>query len=257
MTEDRILVLDVMGFKWGASKASAFWSEQFEQLCAYKVQFGHCSVPQKYSANPRLGQWVKNQRTMYRLYQEGKPSPMTEEYIRELESVGFKWGSSKSDLATSWSEQFEQLREYEVQFGHCAVPDTYSANPSLGQWVWNQRKNYKLYQDGKPSPMTAERIRALESVGFKRNVSVGGLWSVRFQQLREYKVQFGHCAVPQKYSANPKLGQWVTNQRRNYRLYQDGKPSRMTKERIRALKSIAFERSGFKRDPTYAGLWSL
>jgi hypothetical protein len=251
MTEERILVLDVMAFKWGASKAAAFWSEQFEQLCAYKVQFGHCAVPQNYSANPRLGQWVKNQRKKYKSYQEGKPSPMTEEYIRELESVGFKWGSRKSDLAPSWSEQFEQLREYEMQFGHCAVPQTYSDNRRLGRWVANQRKNYKLYQYGKPSPMTAERIRALESVGFKRDPTIAAPWTEHFEQLREYKVQFGHCTVPQKYPANPKPGQWVTNQRKNYRLYQDGKPSPMTEERARALESL-----GFRREPAVGGLWS-
>ena len=41
---------------------------------------------------PKLGKWVSRQRSNYRLHQEGKPSPMTEECIRELESPGFKFG---------------------------------------------------------------------------------------------------------------------------------------------------------------------
>jgi hypothetical protein len=73
------------------------WRDQFQQLCEYKVQFDHCLVSNKYAANPMLGGWVSKQRTRYKLHQEGKPSPMTEEHIRALESIGFDWGKTKTD----------------------------------------------------------------------------------------------------------------------------------------------------------------
>jgi hypothetical protein len=88
---------------------------------------------------------------------------MIAERIRELDSVEFKWELNH----LTWNERFEQLREFTVQFGHCLVPVKYSANRKLGNLVSTQRSTYKLYQEGKPSAMTAERIRALESVGFK------------------------------------------------------------------------------------------
>ena len=88
---------------------------------------------------------------------------MTVERIRELESVGFEWEPNDR----SWSECFEQLLEFKLQFGDCAVPDNYSANRNLSFWVSTQRSNYRLYQEGKPSPMTEERIRELESIEFK------------------------------------------------------------------------------------------
>jgi hypothetical protein len=73
------------------------WPDNFRQLCEYKAQFAHYLVPRKYSANHKLGMWVSAQRRYCRLHQEGKPSPMTEERIRELlESLGFEWGPSKS-----------------------------------------------------------------------------------------------------------------------------------------------------------------
>ena len=53
-------------------------------------------------------------------------------------------------------------------------------------------------------------------------------WCSLFRELCEFKVQFGHCIVPQLYSDNPKLGNWVSTQRKNYRLCQEGKPSRLT-----------------------------
>ena len=142
------------------------WHDHFRQLCEYKAKFGHCRVPTLYSDNPKLGKWVANQRYKFKLHQEGKPSSMTAERIQELESVGFQWGTSKTDLRSSWNERFEQLREFKVQFGHCLVPQQYAANPKLGNWAVTQCKTYRWHQKGKPSPMTAERIRELESIGF-------------------------------------------------------------------------------------------
>ena len=72
------------------------WSVRFQQLCEFKEEFGHWLVPRRYSANPQLGTRVMNQRRNYKLYQEGKPSITTEAPIRELESIGFVWATSKS-----------------------------------------------------------------------------------------------------------------------------------------------------------------
>ena len=48
-----------------------------------------------------------------------------------------------------------------------------------------QRYNCRLYQEGKPCSMTAERIQELENVGFKWEVrAYNGSWNERFEQLR-------------------------------------------------------------------------
>ena len=52
-------------------------------------------VPRKYSVNPKLGLWVLKQRSNFRLYQEGKPSPMTAERILVLESISFEWATTR------------------------------------------------------------------------------------------------------------------------------------------------------------------
>ena len=79
---------------------------------------------------------------------------MTTECIRKLESVEFKWQQHN----VAWDARLEQLREFTAHSGHCLVPDYYSANPQLVMWVSDQRRNYRLCQEGKPNPMTAERI---------------------------------------------------------------------------------------------------
>ena len=75
--------------------------------------------------------------------------------------------------------------------------------------------------------------------GETSKTGLASMWSVRFEQLRECKVQFGRCLVPRRY--NPKLAQWAAMQRHNYRMYHEGKRGRMTAERIRKLESVEFK----------------
>ena len=260
MTAGRMRELESIGFDWEAVRTdwASLWILRIQQLCEFKVQFGHCLVSRQYAANPKLGHWVMTQRNQYKLHQKGEPSLMTEGRIRELESIGFDWGTSKTDLASIWSMRFQQLCEFKEQFGHCLVPGKYSDNPNLRWWVLNQRKNYRWRQEGKPSPMTEDRIRELESIGFDWGTSkkdLASIWNVRIQEIREFKEQFGHCLVPVKYSANPKLRNWVSTQRAKYRLHQEGKASLLTTERIRELESIGFDWEARKTD--LASIWNM
>ena len=80
------------------------WQDRFRQMCEYKIQFGHCIVPQQYSANPKRGSWVPNQRWGYRNKMEEESTSMTAERIRALNGIGFDWGTSRSDFVFGWSE---------------------------------------------------------------------------------------------------------------------------------------------------------
>ena len=226
-TVQRIRELDSIEFVW--DPLAADWKLRFRQLCEFKAQFGHCLLPFRYSSNPKLGRWVAKQRHDYKLYSEGKQSGMTEQRMRELESIEFAW----DPLADSWSIRFRQLCAWKAQFGHCLVSPEY---PKLGKWVTRQRHDYNLYSEGKPSGMTAERIRELDSIEFVWDPHAA-VWKLRFRQLREFKAQFVHSLVPPEYS---KLGPWVTTQRQKYKLHSEGKPSCMTVERIRELESVEF-----------------
>ena len=106
------------------------WRDNFQQLCEYKVQFGHCRVPVRYSANPKLGVWARSQR-YGRTMEEEKPCYTTDERIRALDAIGFDWGIRRTDLASMWSERVGQLCKFKAQFGHCRVPARYSTNPRL------------------------------------------------------------------------------------------------------------------------------
>jgi hypothetical protein len=59
--------------------------------------------------------------------------------------------------------------------------------------------------------------------------------NVRFQQLLEYKKDFGDCRLPRGFRRNSQLGNWTHTQRRA------NKEKRMTKERWEKLNSIRFD----------------
>lgn len=87
--------------------------------------------------------------------------------------------------------------------------------------------------------MTAEKIVKLEGIGFIWS-AVCNQWEVRFQELKEFKTEHGHCNVPHT-KASGQLGNWVVGQRRQYKLLMDGKHSQITLERVQDLNSIGFE----------------
>ena len=125
-------------------------------------------VPQLYSDNPKLGNWFSTQRSNYRLYQEGRLSAMAEEHIEALIGIDFNWRSSKTGLAFIWSVRLQQLWKFKAEFGQCCVPQWCAASPSFGI-EFRLSAATTVLQEGRPSPITEEHIRELESVELDGN----------------------------------------------------------------------------------------
>ena len=143
-----------------------------------------------------------------------------------------------------WEAQYQKLKEYKLQHGHCNVPHSH---PSLGSWVMNQRDCYKLYENNpQSSPLTQSRYEQLKSI----NLSGVNLWEKRLLELKAYKDEHGHTDVPIDY---PKLGLWVLNQRDTYAFNKD----EMGNDRIDALDKLGFNwnRWGRKRLKTREDAW--
>ena len=66
------------------------------------------------------------------------------------------------------------------------------------------------------------------------------MYNLRFSQLTEFKQVNGNCRVPYKYKENQQLADWVRTQRSHYQRFIDGKPSPITKDRIKKLDDIGF-----------------
>lgn len=160
------------------------------------------------------------------------------------DDVGQRFREYQSE---QWNENFQLLHDYVHKSGDVRKPTSYdytSFGPNhkkLSRWLKRQRYQYKLFQDGKLSTMTPDRIKALEALpGFAWN-SHYAIWEERLNELIEFKSQHGHCNVPSLYPTNQKLATWVKCQRRQYKLYKINNPrSNMTIERLDRLNAIGF-----------------
>ena len=139
------------------------WTVKFAELMEFKQEKGHCCVPHTFEKKPALARWVKRQRYQYKLKIEGKQSTMTDDRVVELEAHGFVWDSH----AAAWQERWTELAEYKGLYGNCNVPTNYGSNPQLATWIKCQRRQYKLYFEGKTNTTTPERLAELESLGFE------------------------------------------------------------------------------------------
>lgn len=146
-----------------------------------------------------------------------------------------------SETDRKWMERYVELCQYKEQNGDCLVPDGYAKNPPLARWVREQRGQYKRAMAGKSSYMSQQRMEALQKLDFTWSLRDKVEWKLRYEELLMFKSQHGHCLVPSHYEQNVKLGTWVANQRKHYRLYQEGKQNMMTQNRIDMLNEVGFK----------------
>jgi hypothetical protein len=80
----RINRLDELGFIWNTLAEK--WNENFQALCLYKEQNGHCQVPISFKVNQlKLGAWVSTQRREY------SSQKLSSARIEQLDALGFTW----------------------------------------------------------------------------------------------------------------------------------------------------------------------
>jgi hypothetical protein len=165
----------------------------------------------------------------------GKPSSITQDRIALLNDLDFAWNAQEA----AWDRHMSALCRFREEHGHCLVPLNDPDYPKLGLWVKEQRRHFTLMKQGKTSHMTLERASELDGVGFCWDTHEA-IWLERLRELSSYKAKYGTCVVPTNYPENPKLGTWVHHQRRQYKLFQEGSPSHITRERIMALERLGF-----------------
>ena len=147
-----------------AKKKELDFDSMFERLVAFRQEFGHTNVPNKYKRDKQLGSWVANLRTKRKTLDKkdedfeieadleedgddttttpnkrrrGRQSRLTPERINMLDSIGFNWTVELNNK--SWEERLQDLIQYQEIHGNTHVPRSMG---SLGEWVHHQRKLY-------------------------------------------------------------------------------------------------------------------
>jgi len=187
------------------------WNKMYGRLLKYKKQYKCTCVPRSYKADPQLGPWVNIQRV--------RCNNLTAERKHRLDSIGFIWDAQDA----RWKEIYERLVAYKKKYKSTCVPNLYKADQQLGKWVSTQRLRY--------NKLTIERKHQLNSIDFVWD-PLDTLWTEMYGEIVAYKEEYGSTCVPIKYKANPRLGQWVSNQRT--------RKSKLTADRINRLHRIGF-----------------
>lgn len=253
LSPPRMAALDELGFAWSPDAVrrpeSEPWGDMLERLRRFTAEHGHARVPQTFADDPKLGNWVSTQRYFYR---KGR---LSAERIKALNEMGFVWtinphaalGQTADIFGDRWQTMLGELRSFREKFGHCRVPSGWEEDPRLANWVSVQRRMRKLQR------LSPERISLLEALGFawsvptaQRPPSVAGVepaWSEMIVQLQDYRSEYGHCRVPQRWPKNRRLAAWVDRMRRAH------KGSHLAADFVNQLDSL-----GFDWDPT-TGKW--
>lgn len=83
--------------------------------------------------------------------------------------------TSSSSCRGPWEKRFQDLLDFQKEHGHCRVPKRYEPNRRLANWVSKQRQEHRKFINGEKASITADRIEALEGIGFCWNAQMDSL----------------------------------------------------------------------------------
>ena len=237
------------GLKILSTEPGAF-NNYLYQLLLFKAERGTYHVPKE--DYPELHAWLQYVKREYKNHaavkEEGDeaeadeseepatPSTLTEDQIKVLQHLHVPLTSRGDE---HWNRFFSLLEDYKKTHGHILVPRLCEI-PGLGDWVTDQRRQYKAMKQGQTSQLSKERKLKLESLGFIWQVRNRPEWDQRYSELLEYKEKNGDCKVPQHFKENKALGKWVAKQREQFKLLKHGKHSFLTEDRLEKLNTVGF-----------------
>jgi len=147
-----------------------------------------------------------------------------------------------------WMLHYGDLKKFHKKHGHCYASRV-GDEEVLASWVHVQRKHKKKHDEGKKTPLTAERIKLLNDIGIDWAPSkTGGMqkvtqvrrdedWEGVFAKLVSFKKKSGH-ANPKK--VEPQLGPWACRMRKLYSQHKNGATTTLSEVKIAKLESIGF-----------------
>ena len=207
------------------NKYDVKWHQMLEKLKEYKSKTGNCNVPRTDKENRKLARWVKTQRAVY------KSGKLEEDRKHKLDNVGFDWEiTRKIQYEDMWDASFAELVEFQRKNGHCNIPCRKELQ-TLHSWVKLQRRRCKETQVNL-KPLSQRQIDLLNSIGFIW--AQEEKWNDKYERLKGYQLEHGHCDVPKAYNQDQELGMWVQYQRSKYQ------NNELLQDRIERLEKIGF-----------------
>ncbi len=229
LSEKRVQQLEDLEFIWNYQqvKTDETWMKWYWELEKYTREHGNPHVPRTHS-NKKLASWVWKQRQRKNGTLKGRGQaigPLTTKQEILLNKLGFRWDA----IEGRWMENFEKLKKFKAEYGHCEIGFKEGDDDDLLNWVkllrWHQSR-------GKLEP---RRKAMLDGIGFNWKSEANAMrWREMYEQLKKYYAEHGDIDVPAKWKENPKLANWISAQR------QRQKSGAMLKDEIQLLSELGF-----------------
>jgi len=223
LSEEQIRWLQELGFVWDfqTQKTQETWMKWYRELETYAQENGDPHVPRTHP-NTKLASWVWIQRSR-REKAYGNTPPLAKQQVALLDKLGFRWDAREE----KWAEQFEQLKKFKEQNGHCEVGFVADANDDLLGWIRTQRT---MLAHGK---LATDRKQKLDAIGFSWSGEITDRrWDEMYELLKIYHTTHGDADVPHRWKDNHKLAAWVSAQR------QRRKQGKLSDEEVRLLDKL-------------------
>jgi len=125
-------------------------------------------------------------------------------------------------------------------------------HPDLYGWMQFLKKEFKSFKSSeegeggdkaqaaaaaKDSLLTAEQVKVLEHLHIPLTSRGDDHWNRFYELLKDYGNRHGHVLVPRLCEV-PGLGDWVTDQRRQYKAWKQGQASQLSKDRRDKLEAL-------------------
>ena len=223
LSEQKEKRLTNLGFVWNfIAENEKKWNEKYQLLSNFKKQHGHCFVPINWKENPSLGNWVATQR---RLEASGKLDPDKKAILNK---TGFIWSNEalnklNEQYNNQWEINYKKLITYHKK--HKTLQVSLKIDPGLQRWTSLQRRLYKLDR------LSKERVEKLDKIDFPWNTQQA-YWFKMYNELLNFKREFGHFKVPWGWKENPQLAPWIQR-------------TKLNKHEIGAKKIILLDKIGF------------
>lgn len=225
LRSERVSALNQIGMVWDGNAVP--WERFQKELRAYREEYGHVLVPQRYvtPSGYALGSKVNTTRT----HHERVPSAVK----ATLNDLGMVWNTR--DLA--WQQLYEECRWYADEHGHLSVPSTYTAPDGfpLGKRLQRYLRKWE-----KGAIEDAEHA-SLRELGWRPEISGrAGKWVQFLHACDQYVAEFGSLRDIRKDYVTPdgyRLGAAIMY----YRNLYNGKKSKngtatLPPERVKALE---------------------
>lgn len=258
----KITLLERIGFDWDPIRTR--WEGKLKGIVKWMKEHDG-GLPNR-KDDIVLGGWLKKVGENYNMYEKGKPaSELNPQRIELLQQAGLIVNGrmrKPSDKLNSelnethkpggryelWNDKLKELMKFQTFHGHFEVP----LGHRLQAWVKQQRKTYdelqkknKVWKSDKMKIQASQKIGKLREVGFPfDSEQVHPSWYQMFNRLQGYHALFGNCNVRIEFDLTARskgLGRWVSEQRKDYLLFEQGRSKVLDKKKVDLLESIRFE----------------